>query len=267
MLTLGCDPEFALADMAGNLVSSIGIVGGSKKYPRTINDFGAVQEDNVLAEINIKPAQDKTSWVNNIKAVMEDFRKELSSKGLQLLIQDVMTYPKDILEQPGADEFGCEPDINAWLNQVNRLNPRHMARHNIRVAGGHIHVGSAIATVYPAITAQALDVFYTMYMLKTEDSSRRRWGYGRAGSYREKSYGIEYRTPSNFWLKSDKLIEQTYDIVESTNKFLNDNATSIHTISGYLKDNRYIIEQSINRNHPVSEEVYEKLVGGLYAIV
>jgi len=42
----------------------------------------------------------------------------------------------------------------------------------------------------------------TLVLLDRDESNiTRRKNYGRAGEYRPKPYGLEYRVPSNFWLK------------------------------------------------------------------
>jgi len=35
--------------------------------------------------------------------------------------------------------------------------------------------------------------------------------YGKAGAFRDKSYGAEYRTLSNFWIFNNRLIEWVWD--------------------------------------------------------
>jgi hypothetical protein len=40
--------------------------------------------------------------------------------------------------------------------------------------------------------------------------------YGKAGAFRPKSYGVEYRTLSNFWIFEEKYIDWVYSAVESS---------------------------------------------------
>lgn len=55
-------------------------------------------------------------------------------------------------------------------------------------------------------------------ILMDGDTDRRRL-YGKAGAYRSKPYGVEYRTLSSFWVADPKLIgwafEQTMRAVEA----------------------------------------------------
>ena len=44
-----------------------------------------------------------------------------------------------------------------------------------------------------------------------DDGAKRRELYGKAGAYRVKPYGVEYRVLSNFWLKSPALMQWVYD--------------------------------------------------------
>ena len=71
-VTIGADPEVFVKDiMSQTILSAIDRVGGSKDYPRPVTN-GFVQEDNILAEFNINPAENKNQFVNGIKSVMSD---------------------------------------------------------------------------------------------------------------------------------------------------------------------------------------------------
>ena len=47
-------------------------------------------------------------------------------------------------------------------------------------------------------------------VLEDEDTQRREL-YGQAGCFRPKPYGVEYRTLSNYWLKSRELMTKIYE--------------------------------------------------------
>ncbi len=60
---------------------------------------------------------------------------------------------------------------------------------------------------------KALDYLVTLPMLK-DDDPRRRELYGQAGCFRNKPYGIEYRTPSNKWIFSRDMCLWVYEQVK-----------------------------------------------------
>jgi hypothetical protein len=46
------------------------------------------------------------------------------------------------------------------------------------------------------------------------EGAKRRRNYGRAGEYRMPEYGVEYRTPSNFWLRSPVLMSMAFGLAQ-----------------------------------------------------
>jgi len=100
--------------------------------------------------------------------------------------------------------FGCNPTENAHEKTFRRVTG---LRERFRAAGGHIHIGvsdSRITSDIPkAVALMDIVVGNTCVLIDRDpDNARRRLNYGRAGEYRVKTYGIEYRVPSNFWLRS-----------------------------------------------------------------
>ena len=49
------------------------------------------------------------------------------------------------------------------------------------------------------------DLYIMLPALRHDSSNERRELYGQAGRFRPKPYGIEYRTPSNFWTSKKPL--------------------------------------------------------------
>jgi hypothetical protein len=107
-------------------------------------------------------------------------------------------------------ELGCNPDYNAWTGQVNVTPDADMP---FRTASGHIHVGwrDDANTGCEShredchLVAKQLDYYLGIWSLFWDPDPRRRSLYGKAGALRYKSYGCEYRTLSNKWLKNRKL--------------------------------------------------------------
>ena len=216
----GADPELFLRGIENNLpVVSIGLIGGSKSYPRQLGNGFALQEDNVAVEFNIPAADSKAKFQSSIEYVLEFLRQELTPKGLKLDISPTMDFEEADLQHPQAQELGCEPDFNAWTGKVN---PRPIAPATLRSSGGHIHIGYSNPDV---LTSQQIikahDLFCGVASLIYDNDSRRRAIYGKAGAHRIKEYGVEYRTLSNFWIKSAELTNWVYEQSEKAIDFVN----------------------------------------------
>ena len=74
-----------------------------------------------------------------------------------------------------------------------------------------------------------------------EPDNKRKELYGKAGAYRPKPYGVEYRTISNFYLKTRELISWAYNAAKESIEFLNNG----NTIDKELGD---FIRETINNN-------------------
>lgn len=206
-ILIGCDPEVFIS-AEGSIISGIGIVGGSKAAPRPVQ-FGTLQEDNVLAEIGIDPAATEDEWVTRITSVLGQLRQHLASidATLDFKVQASAVLEDHWLMHPMAMEFGCDPDFNAYTREKN---PRPSAETNLRTAGGHIHFGYDTNLAEREDVIKAADVFIGLPAVLMDDDAQRMMLYGKAGAYRPKSYGVEYRTPSNFWLRDERTMRWVY---------------------------------------------------------
>lgn len=209
MFTIGADPEIFLQRQDGSFKSVIGLLGGDKWVPRKLSEVGhAVLEDNVAVEFNIPACSSLEQFRNEIKFMMEEIKKIIPND-LQYSQDSAVSFPDSELNCDAAWVFGCEPDYNAWKMAEN---PKPQADDkNLRSCGGHIHVGNDIAKTLPIETVRAMDLFLGVpsVTLDTNGAPRRKL-YGGPGAFRFKPYGVEYRTLSNFWIFSDKLIEWAY---------------------------------------------------------
>lgn len=201
--SLGCDPEMFLADAAGGLISSIGLIGGTKEAPAPlpIGDGFAVQEDNVAVEFNIPPSSSAEEYSENIQKVISFLNERVKEAyGLGLCNISAASFPQEQLEDPRALVFGCDPDFNAW---TGKRNPKPRAKDaNLRSCGGHIHVGYKFQDKEEAKKLiRIMDLTHGVpSVLMDAAGDKRRELYGARGAYRIKPYGVEYRTLSNFWI-------------------------------------------------------------------
>lgn len=203
-MRIGSDPELFLVDGGGKFISAIDRIGGTKDFPRPISDDGcAVQEDNVAVEFNIPPSETVEQFIKGINFNLNYLTKHVKTMGLNLAIVASAEFPDDQLMDMRALEFGCDPDYNCW---TKRRNPSpKAASKSLRSAGGHVHIGCREADLNPWEVGKAADLFLGVPSVLMDEDQRRRELYGKAGSVRIKPYGVEYRTLSNFWLKSDEL--------------------------------------------------------------
>ena len=210
---IGCDPEIFVGDNA-SVRSIIGKVGGTKDNPKElpIGKGFAVQEDNVALEFNVPPSSSKNEFIGNVMGAMS-FLSEmlLQQHGLQFVNKSAVSFPDDELRDPRALVFGCDPDYNAW---TSRVNPRPSAADkNLRSCGGHIHIGLDDSWLpdKKRKLIHAMDLYISVPAVFMDQGHLRKELYGKAGAFRNKSYGVEYRTPSNFWVWNPELIGWVYD--------------------------------------------------------
>lgn len=237
--SIGCDPEFFLTQN-NNYKSAVGLIGGSKWHPKPIDKDGhAVLEDNVAVEFNIAPATTYEAFRSSIHKVLDHCRSILP--GYDFSHASAISFPEEELNTPQAQEFGCEPDYNAW---TQRRNPKPMAKdENLRSAGGHIHVGNDVAIERPLEVIQAMDLFLGVPAHVLDNGELRKQLYGKAGCFRPKPYGCEYRTLSNFWIWDDALIKWAFDGTQRALEFVSEgNKLSDqdgHAIQACINDNNH----------------------------
>jgi len=206
ILTVGHDAELFLYDENNKAYPSIGLVGGSKECPREVKG-GAVQEDNVMAEINIEPATTSTQFIDRTNQVLESLSTITKSHGLHYKIMDFQKFEPEFLKSAQAKMFGCDPDYNVYTLEQNVVDIKILHKENIRTAGGHVHVGLTNPNFHPLARSSLVkgcDFYIGLPLTLLERKSQRKAFYGKAGSFRHKEYGIEYRTPSNIWLSNDE---------------------------------------------------------------
>lgn len=209
--TIGADPELFLVSN-GDFKSSIGLVGGSKFAPRPLGERAGyfVQEDNVAVEFNIPPANTLAEFCDSIAYGVKKITEEVDKFGVKPEAIASALFPPTELASPAAQQFGCDPDFNAWKD--GRRNPRPRAKsERLRSCGGHIHVGYPTSTnIDPLRAIQLMDLYLGVPSVLMDEDQQRRQLYGKAGSFRKTDYGFEYRTLSNFWLREPKLTEWAY---------------------------------------------------------
>jgi len=214
----GADPEALLVDKAGHLKSVCGLLNGHDKWnPFQVPDMEqgfTFQEDNVCIEFGVPPASSAKEFKHHIKAVQKRFLQEY--KHLKFSNLSCAVFPDEEMKHPAAHIFGCEADYNAWTGKVNKKPSPPVP--NMRSAGGHVHIETKLPI---RKVIQACDLFLGVPSVLMDDGELRKQLYGKAGCFRPKPYGGEYRTLSNFWfLKPDKYSQWVWNGVANALQFV-----------------------------------------------
>lgn len=241
---IGCDPEVFLKDQTGRFVSAHDIIPGTKLEPFPVK-YGAIQVDGAAAEFNTDPAMTYDTFIHNINTVMSDLRNRAMAKNLELVIEPTVTFePSYFNTLPDhVKELGCNPDFNAYTGQVNPAPDGEAT--TMRTASGHIHIGwcEGVNPMDPVhfddclLVVKQLDYFLGLPSLMWDKDNKRRSLYGKAGAFRPKPYGVEYRTLSNVWLRSAKLQKWIFDSVQHALSTLNSSSKTMFDKHGeYARD-------------------------------
>ncbi len=246
-LKVGADPEVFLAS-GDKFVSAIGLVNGTKENPKYFGDNIFLQEDNVALEFSFKPATNKFELIHFIGMGLIKIEEVAKEHGLDVAVVPSAIFEEDQLLHPNAMMFGCTPDFDAWKKQMNNA-PNPMINPGLRSAGGHIHIGYDEPTEETnLLIIKAMDLFIGVPSLEIDTDQRRRQLYGKAGCFRHKKYGVEYRTLSNFWIKDQETVSWIYDQILKAIEFINDD-------QAYLLDNyEEKILKAINNNDLEAQE-------------
>ncbi len=218
---LGSDPEvFVYAEDFKAIFPVLDLLGGTKKEPKPLAVPGFfVQEDNVLAEYNIPPSKTKEEFVANIHTGLELLEKALP-QGFKPIVQSSYRFNQDLLIDPRAMVFGCDPDFNAWTREENEP-PDVLSDPTLRSSGGHVILG--YDNPHPETNATIVK-FFDAYLgipsvILDRDTNRRKL-YGKAGAYRDKDFGVEYRTLSSFWIQNKNYTAWVWNqVMEAVKKF------------------------------------------------
>jgi Phage phiEco32-like COOH.NH2 ligase-type 2 len=213
-ILVGCDPE-VFVKQGGLFKSAYGLIRGDKKNPQKIRR-GAVQVDGMALEFNIDPAATEDEFCINVQDVFAQMCKMVPE--YEVVVSPVANFDEAYMKaQPfEALELGCDPDFNAW--EHGAVNQKPNGNRPMRTASGHVHIGwTNGADIEDGdhlnkchMATRQLDFFLGLPSLVYDNDKLRREMYGKAGCYRPKSYGVEYRTLSNAWLKSETLMRWVF---------------------------------------------------------
>lgn len=256
---MGCDPEFWLFSN-GKVVGSERVL---KKGSINARNNSKVVVDGVQAEINPEHSTCRQTLSGNIASCFVELVREMDNPELKgkfnVDFSPLVKVEKAELDalSDSAKKLGCAPSMNAYrkIQKGIKVNPLVYRK---RSAGGHIHLGSAPTSnagravrnyrmIVPLLDALVGNT--CVLMDRDVANKERRKVYGRAGEYRETQFGVEYRTLSNFWLKSYPLMS----FVFSMGRFAVNVLANSTKEENYAKEilstvNRTDVKRAINNN-------------------
>lgn len=221
--TIGADPEVFLVrrTKAGARI----VTGSEKVVPPeglTTDHFdynhnpvrkikkAIVVRDGVQAELHPHHGTCRAGFAGQLGLCIRALIEASEKAGLEVDFSQVVKITSRELSKlsPEAQILGCQPSFNVYgTEQIAIADGRKVLT---RSGSGHIHLGTSIIgsgamQVSPENLVRVLDrvLGIPSVLLDTDPAAAvRRRLYGRAGEYRLPKYGLEYRTLSNFWLRS-----------------------------------------------------------------
>jgi hypothetical protein len=278
---IGSDPEFFFMK-DGKVLSSELVL------PKDgLNSAGGkITIDGVQAEINPASESCRELHANQIARCLHKVNKELP-KGVTVSFDPLVPIELSVLDKLSekAKHFGCTPSYNVYDND-NKMSIEDSSKYPYRPAGGHIHLGGNnnqdYAKLYKDLPTliPMLDIIVgnTCVLIdRHEGNKERRMCYGRAGEFRTPKHGVEYRTLSNFWLKSyplmsfvfalarmamdtihystkkDNFVKEIMDTVDikDIRKAINNNDFDL-ALKNFAKI-KPVLEARMNSEHPLNE--------------
>ena len=237
--SIGADPEVFLKEKGGRrrFRGAWWVTQGTKRYPERLPwpAFGGVQVDGFALEFNTTPATGQRQFVREVVSCKQAIKNYLlHRRNLRFAVESTVEFDAEEWRRaPYINrQLGCDPDYSAYTLD---LNPTPNQDVTCRTAAGHIHIGwgrrfdiDAEYIKLCAAIAKEMDATLGLASLLFDPDTKRRSLYGKAGAFRPKSYGVEYRVLSNRWIKNIPLMRYVYNLSFLAIKRLM-NKVSVHT--------------------------------------
>jgi len=125
----------------------------------------------------------------------------------------------------------------------------------MRSAGGHISIGWDNPTQEQQLDmVKAMDATVGLESVLLDFDTERKKLYGKAGCFRFREYGIEYRSLSNFWIKSDESLQWSWNTTMKAIDLINSNK-----IEEVKELGIYIVEAINTNNKELAQELLNKI--------
>jgi len=249
--TFGSDPEFFIRPIGQGtqpIPAYLSGVKGTKESPQELPNGGGIQVDGMALECNIPPSDNPVTFVHNLRETIQIVKDLLRVEGFQIYAENHVNFSEDLWDETPSEykRLGCDPDY--YLDQeakriVEYSPPQRPKDSTFATAGGHIHFGlfhTPIEDTNILKTTEYLrDNCFLAYAFETlmrfwsyePNGWVRRSFYGKPTSFRPKSYGFEWRSPSNWWLKfQDDALVGRLKLLQDEVKYLTSNEKGGHPL-------------------------------------
>lgn len=171
---------------------------------------GTYHRDNILLEYQTPICDSLPQMIESSKTILTLLEQHYMEEfGVAMSATPAYLFTKEMVAIPEAQEAGCDPDLDAYAagEEQPTADPKKMGLW--RAGSGHIHIGGIedydleakcrLVRWLDALVGLR-QAYYEIYYHSTPWV--RRMFYGQAGRFRDKPYGLEWRTPSNSWVAS-----------------------------------------------------------------
>jgi hypothetical protein len=206
--TVGCDPEVFLTRDGGFIGSE-----------RVVPDLkGLVVRDGFQVEFNPPASMSSSilgSWLSQAFIRLDSLVKAHEGVGISL-DQVIKVDPNEMSQLSERSRIlGSDPSFNVYGTKPILVDGES---YPFRSAAGHLHFGLKNDLFDERVRLISwFDVFVgntSVLIDRNPLAVQRRENYGRAGEYRIPNHGIEYRTPSNFWLRNYTLLDFVLNLAD-----------------------------------------------------
>lgn len=255
----GTDPELFF-EQNGRIIGAEKVIPpGGLKPGRSV--FPTVVLDGVQVELHPAASRELRVLGRNISIAFElIFRQLRKTPKVRLSSARMVDVGKAELESlsPESRILGCNESKNIYGNKPLTCDPE---TYTWRSAGGHLHFGlpADLWEVRESFIAP-FDIFIgnTCVLLDRDAGmAARRENYGRAGEYREPTYGVEYRTLSNFWLRAYPLVSLVFGLADIAFSVVSDPYLEAELIE--VVDIGKVVEAIDTNNYDLARENFKTI--------
>jgi len=266
---LGTDPELFVVNEKNECIPPAALrddLGFSYNKILLEGDNFTIVEDGAASEININPTDDIPTFIRRVDRAFTKFKSFVKSNfdGLDVVALPTVNFNSKFYWEDRGDEFkncvrfGCDPDLDVRTGEY--CEEISVENYDKRHGGGHIHISApkndndffADNFYY---TTLMLDAFVGNTCVALDRNSslidklerERLVYYGRPSRIRLPVYdnemkGIEYRSPSNFWVQNAKHSEILLLMANCVFNLMQKNQDA----SEFLRDNILISQPPVN---------------------